>query len=136
MHHKTFGSFGPRGLPTRRRKTGQVDVIYVDMSKAFDKAYGYLLQKLHEFGLGGSVLQWFSPYLMVCYQRITVLGETSDPLCCCQIILHGFCISFVDFRVSLLSISLSFCGQTNGYVCPRTSNETMLSIILSIVLCS
>ena len=59
----------------------QVDMIYMDMSKAFDKVnHGCLLQKLHEFGFGGSVLQWFSSYLMGRYQRVTVLGETSDPL--------------------------------------------------------
>ena len=46
----------------------------------------------------------------------------------------GFYISFLDFRVSLLSVSLSSCGQTKKYVCPRTSNKTMHSIILSIVL--
>ena len=56
----------------------QVDMIYMDMSKAFDKVnHGCLLQKLHEFGFGGSVLQWFSSYLMGRYQRVTVLGETS-----------------------------------------------------------
>ena len=59
----------------------QVDMIYMDMPKAFDKVnHGCLLQKLHEFGFGGSVLQWFSSYLVGRYQRVTVLGETSDPL--------------------------------------------------------
>ena len=59
----------------------QVDMIYVDMSKAFDKVnHGYLLQKLHEFGFGGNVLQWFSSYLMGRYQSVIALGETSGPL--------------------------------------------------------
>ena len=59
----------------------QVDMIYMDVSKAFDKVnHGCLLQKLHEFGFGGSVLQWISSYLMARYQRVTLLGETSDPL--------------------------------------------------------
>ena len=35
MHLQPFGSFGPRGLPTRQRK--QMDMIYMDMSKAYDK---------------------------------------------------------------------------------------------------
>ena len=53
----------------------------MDMSKTFDKVnYGCLLQKLYEFGFGDSLLQWFSSYLMGRYQRVTVLGETSDPL--------------------------------------------------------
>ena len=34
----------------------QVDMIYMDMSKAFDKVNrGCLLQKLHECGFGGSL---------------------------------------------------------------------------------
>ena len=59
----------------------QVDMIYMDMSKAFDKVnHGCLLQKFHEFGFEGSLLQWFSSYPMGRYQRVTVLGETSDTL--------------------------------------------------------
>ena len=59
----------------------QVDMIYMDMSKAFDKVnHGCLLQKFHEFGFGGSLLQWFISYLMGRYQRVTVLGETTDTL--------------------------------------------------------
>ena len=59
----------------------QVDMINMDMSKAFDKVnHGCRLQKLHEFGFRGSLLQRFSSYLMGRYQRVTVLGETSDPL--------------------------------------------------------
>ena len=59
----------------------QVDMIYMDMSKAFDKVnHGCLLQKFHEFGFGGSLLQGFSSYLMGRYQRAGVLGETSDTL--------------------------------------------------------
>ena len=56
-------------------------MIYMDMPQAFDKMnHGCLLQKLYKIGFGGSVLQWFSSYLMGDYQCVTVLGETSDPL--------------------------------------------------------
>ena len=49
MHHQPLGSSGPRGLPLDDGK--QVDMIYMDMSKAFNKVnHGYLLKKLHEFG--------------------------------------------------------------------------------------
>ena len=41
----------------------QVDMIHMDMSKAFDKVnHGCLLQKFHEFGFGGSLLWWFSSW--------------------------------------------------------------------------
>ena len=57
----------------------QVDMIYMDISKSFDKVNnGCLLQKFREFGFGGSLLQWLGSYLMGRYQCVTVLGETSD----------------------------------------------------------
>ena len=38
----------------------QVDMIYMGMSKAFDKEnHGCLLQKFHEFRFGGSLSQWY-----------------------------------------------------------------------------
>lgn len=41
-------------------KGGQVDMVYMDMSKAFDKVfYHRLLSKLRKFGFGGNLLQWF-----------------------------------------------------------------------------
>ena len=59
----------------------QVNMIHMYMSKAYDKVnHGCLLQKFHEFGFGGSLLKWFSSYLMGRYQCVTVLGETSDTL--------------------------------------------------------
>ena len=45
-------------------KGGQVDMVYMDMSKAFDKvSHPRLLQKLRSFGFGGSLLQWFDSYM-------------------------------------------------------------------------
>ena len=59
----------------------QVDVIYMDMSKAFDKvSHGRLLRKLREFGYGGNLLQWFSSYLTDRRQCVTVAGATSNSL--------------------------------------------------------
>ena len=37
MHLQSFERFGPRALPTRRRKACGHDSIWMDMSKAFDK---------------------------------------------------------------------------------------------------
>ena len=79
MHLQTLGVLDHVGSLLDDGK--QVDMIYMDMSKAFHKVnHGCLLQKLHEFGFRGSLLQSFSSYLMDRYQRVSVLGETSDPL--------------------------------------------------------
>ena len=59
----------------------QIDVIYMDMSKAFDKvSHRRLKHKLSQFGFGGSLLQWLSSYLTDHLQRVTGLDATSDPL--------------------------------------------------------
>ena len=57
----------------------QTDVILLDMSKAFDKvSHDALVNKLANYGIRGSLLNWFSHYLHGRQQRVTTLGETSS----------------------------------------------------------
>ena len=56
----------------------QTDIIYLDMSKAFDKVcHSLLLRKLKQFNVSGRLLDWFSAYLTNRKQRVTVSGESS-----------------------------------------------------------
>ena len=74
LHH--IGAMLDKG-----RWGGQVDTLYMDMSKAFDKVCHHrLLRKLCGFGFRGNLLQWFYSYLTDRCQRVTVFGVTSDPL--------------------------------------------------------
>ena len=58
---------------------GQIDTIYLDMSKAFDKvSHCKLMTKLHRHGFGGSLLQWFVCYLSNRCQRVIIPGGSSD----------------------------------------------------------
>ncbi|MEE4246980.1 MAG: reverse transcriptase family protein [Kangiellaceae bacterium] len=59
---------------------GQVDVIYLDFSKAFDSvSHSLFLFKLeHFYGISGSLLDWFKDYLSNRVQRVVVEGEESD----------------------------------------------------------
>ena len=78
----------------------QVGMIYMDKSKAFDKENrGCLLQKYHEFGFGGSLLQRFISYRMGRYQRVTVLVETSDTLPVSSGIPQGFILGPILFLI-------------------------------------
>ena len=62
-------------------KRCQVDTIYLDFAKAFDKvSHDLLLVKLHNFGIKGNLLRWFKNYLSGRFQRVTVHGVTSQPL--------------------------------------------------------
>ena len=57
----------------------QTDVIFMDMSKAFDKvSHAALVNKLANYGIRGSLLNWFSHYLHGRQQRVTTLGATSS----------------------------------------------------------
>ncbi len=59
----------------------QIDVLYLDMSKAFDKvSHATLLHRLRQFGFGGNILKWFRSYLTNRHQRTTILGATSKSL--------------------------------------------------------
>ena len=59
----------------------QTDVIYLDMSKAFDKVdHALLLERLLQFGITGSLHDCFRSYLQGRKQRVTALGVTSEEL--------------------------------------------------------
>jgi hypothetical protein len=59
---------------------GQVDTIYLDMSKAFDRiSHQNLIIKLRNCGFGGSLFNWFESYLTDRCQRVTVLCVLYTP---------------------------------------------------------
>ena len=61
-------------------KGGQVDIIYLDFSKAFDSVpHHLLLQKLrHQYGISDSLLSWFKSYLDSRKQRVLIDGVNSE----------------------------------------------------------
>ncbi len=53
--------------------TYEVDVLYLDFSKAFDSVdHGILLHKLQMHGINGTLLQWFENYLNERWQRVVI----------------------------------------------------------------
>ena len=57
-----------------------IDVILLDLSKAFDTVPHNLLKaKLNSLGIGGPLLRWISDYLNNRLIRVKVNGELSDP---------------------------------------------------------
>lgn len=60
---------------------GQVDTIYLDFSKAFDKVDHCLLTvKLAHYGIHGCLLRWITSYLSKRSQLVTVNGFFSSPV--------------------------------------------------------
>lgn len=57
---------------------GQIDTIFTDFSKAFDKvSHNILLQKLRNYGVDRSFLPWFETYL-VDRSQFVVIGNTKS----------------------------------------------------------
>ena len=55
-----------------------VDTIYLDFSKAFDKeAHRRLLKKLENYGIRGNLLNWIQNFLTNRQQRVVIIGEIS-----------------------------------------------------------
>ena len=61
------------------RDGNEVDVIYIDYAKAFDKVdINILLSKLERYGLRGKVLNWILCFLTDRYQTVVVDGKKSS----------------------------------------------------------
>jgi len=71
-------------------KSGQVDVVFIDFSKAFDLVcHDILLDKLYKYGVQGGLLNWCRHYLTECQQCVVVKGEASDWLTVTSGVPHG-----------------------------------------------
>ena len=59
----------------------QVDSVYTDFSKAFDKInHKLLVYKLKKLGIKGSLLNWINSYLTGRSQIVRLANHTSDPI--------------------------------------------------------
>ena len=57
----------------------QVDVVFLDFAKAFDRvSHDILLQKLCNFGISGTLLNWCKDYLTNREQRVVIAGLSSS----------------------------------------------------------
>jgi hypothetical protein len=60
-------------------KNSQVDAIYIDFAKAFDRiSHIHLISKLEALGIQGCLLQWFRSYLADRWLFVRFRGEISD----------------------------------------------------------
>ena len=61
------------------RKRGQINTIYADFEKAFDKVpHHLLLKKLHSYNLNVKVIQWIRSFLCYRKQRVEINGCYSE----------------------------------------------------------
>jgi len=58
---------------------GQVDVVYTDLEKAFDKIpHKRLISKLHSYGLHKEIIEWLKAFLTNRKQRVRIQQTFSN----------------------------------------------------------
>ena len=85
----------------------QIDIIYMDFSKAYDCVLReLLLLKLQEIGFTGTVLKWFKPLLEKRFQRVVLDGHISDWLSVRSGVPQGSILEHLMFLVYINALPL------------------------------
>ena len=113
-------------------ENANVDVVYLDFAKAFDKVdHTIVLKKMKDLGINGQVYAWMESFLRNRYQSVSVNGVTSDP----QRVISGvpqgsvlgpliflLLIRDIDHDV-LYSIVMSFADDTRATKSVKSIND-------------
>ena len=78
---------------------GNVDVIYLDFSKAFDKLdFKIVLRKIKAMGIDGRVFDWIKSFLTERTQQVSVNGILSDPAAVISGVPQGSVVHITIFQ--------------------------------------
>jgi hypothetical protein len=87
----------------------EVDAIFLDLSKAFDKVpHNLLLKKLENSGIGGPLLAWFRSYLTDQQQCVVLHGVCSDWILVTSGIPQGSILGPLLFLI--------YCNDVQNYI--------------------
>ena len=110
-------------------------MIYLDLSKAFDKVdHGLLLKKLKHYGVGGKLLEWIREFIVKRRQIVTVNGVHSDPADVLSGVPQGTVLGPLLFllyindleKVVSISVVASFADDTRLLAPIREEGDTVL----------
>ena len=112
-----------------------VDVIYLDFAKAFDKVdHQILLKKLFAYGVRGKLLTWLNCYLTNRWQTVVINGEHSYPAKVISGVPQGTVLGPILFIIYLNDLSSciknsvvsSFADDTRLKMAINTTDDTSL----------
>lgn len=93
---------------------GQVDVIYTDFEKAFDRVdHNILLCKLQALGIHGDLLRWIQSYLSNRSQLVVIGGYKSDSITVPSGVPQGSHLATLFYNAYLFDIAdyIKVCGH-------------------------
>lgn len=93
-----------------------VDVVYLDFAKAFDKVdHGILCYKLHSLGIGGKIGMWLFSFLTNRVQRVLVNGTSSSMSTVISGVPQGTVLGPVLFLVHITDINQRIESRVSSF---------------------
>ena len=99
---------------SRLEELNNVDVIYLDFAKAFDKVdHSILMEKLRILGIQGTLYVWIESFLRNRKQKVMVNGFLSDPVLVKSGVPQGSVLGPLLFLIMIYDID---CGLLDSFL--------------------